>query len=235
MTRAAIEKDRVTAVILLFLIAAGMTAYQGLPRAEDPEITYRRAVVLTQLPGASTNRIEHLVTDTIEATLQEIPEIEYIASRSRTGVSLITVRVRDDVGDVQAVWDNLRRKVARVAPDLPDGTIGPVVNDEFGDIFGIIVTLTGDGYSYAELKQMADAVRDDLLRIDDVAKVHIYGAQDQRIFRRLRARAAGRGGPRAAPTPLDPRKRQRVDSGGRGSHRCGADRPAADWQLRVGR
>lgn len=182
MTRAAIEKDRVTAVILLFLIAAGMTAYQGLPRAEDPEITYRRAVVLTQLPGASTNRIEHLVTDTIEATLQEIPEIEYIASRSRTGVSLITVRVRDDVGDVQAVWDNLRRKVARVAPDLPDGTIGPVVNDEFGDIFGIIVTLTGDGYSYAELKQMADAVRDDLLRIDDVAKVHIYGAQDQRIF-----------------------------------------------------
>ena len=182
LTRVAIEKDRVTAVILLFLIAAGVTAYQRLPRAEDPEITYRWAVVLTRLPGASPDRVEHLVTDPIEATLQEIPEIEYIASRSRTGVSLITVRVRDDVGDVQPIWDNLRRKVARVAPDLPAGAIGPLVNDEFGDIFGIIVTLTGDGYSYADLKQIADAVRDDLLRIDNVAKVDIYGAQDERIF-----------------------------------------------------
>ena len=181
-TRAAIEKDRVTAVILLFLIAAGVSAYQGLPRAEDPEITYRLAVVLTRLPGASPDRIEHLVTDPLEAALQEIPEIAYVASRSRTGVSLLTVEVRDEVADVQPIWDDLRRKVARVAPDLPDGAIGPLVNDELGDIFGIIVTLTGEGYSYADLEQIADAVRDDLLRIDDVAKVDVYGAQDERIF-----------------------------------------------------
>ncbi len=182
LTSAAIEKDRVTGVILSFLIVAGLVAYRGLPRAEDPELTDLRAVVLTRLPGASPDRIEHLITDPIEATLQEIPEIDFVTSRSRTGVSLITVILREDVADVQPVWSRLRRKVARVASDLPDGVVGPLVNDEFGDIFGIIVTLTGDGYSYAELKEMADAVRDGLLRLEDVGKVDIYGAQDERIF-----------------------------------------------------
>ena len=182
LTRAAIEKDRVTAVVLLFLVAAGLAAYWELPRAEDPDVTVRRAVVLTRLPGASPERVEHLVTDKIEATLQEIPEVDFVTSRSRTGVSLITVHVREDVPDVPRIWDILRRKVARVAPDLPAGVIGPLVNDEVGDIFEIIVTLTGDGYSYADLKELADGARDALLRIDDVAKVDIYGAQDERIF-----------------------------------------------------
>ena len=182
LTSAAIERDRVTGVILSFLILAGLVAYRGLPRAEDPELTDLRAVVLTRLPGASPDRIEHLITDPIEVTLEEIPEIDFIASRSRTGVSLVTVVLREDVADVQAAWSGLRRKVARVVPDLPDGVVGPLVNDEFGDIFGIIVTLTGDGYSYAELREMADAVRDALLRIEDVGKVDIYGAQDERIF-----------------------------------------------------
>ena len=182
LTRAAIEQDRVTAVVLLFLVAAGLAAYWGLPRAENPDVTVRRAVVLTRLPGASPERVEHLVTDKIEAALQEIPEVDFVTSRSRTGVSLITVHVREDVPDVPRIWDILRRNVARVAPDLPAGVIGPLVNDEFGDIFEIIVTLTGDGYSYADLKELADGARDALLRIDDVAKVDIYGAQDERIF-----------------------------------------------------
>ena len=182
LTRAAIEKDRVTAVVLLFLIGAGLAAYRGLPRSEDPETTFRRAVVLTRLPGASPERVEHLVTDPLEAALQEIPEIDFVTSRSRTGVSVITVRVRDEVRDVWSTWDNLRRKVARVAPDLPAGVIGPLVNDEIGDLFEIIVTLTGHGYSYAELEDLADAARDHLLRIDGVAKIDVYGAQDERIF-----------------------------------------------------
>ena len=182
LTRAAVEKDRVTAVVLLFLIAAGVAAYRGLPRTEDPEVTFRRAVVLTRLPGASPERVEHLVTDPIEAALQEIPELDSVASRSRTGVSLIRVEVRDDVRDMLPIWDNLRRKVGQVAPDLPAGVSGPLVNDELGDLFEIIVTLTGDGYPYNELEELADAARDDLLRIDEVARVEIYGAQEERIF-----------------------------------------------------
>ena len=93
LTRAAIEKDRVTVVVLLFLIGAGLAAYRGLPRSEDPETTFRRAVVLTRLPGASPERVEHLVTDPLEAALQEIPEIDFVTSRSRTGISVITIRV----------------------------------------------------------------------------------------------------------------------------------------------
>lgn len=83
---------------------------------------------------------------------------------------------------MQPIWDKLRRKVEKAAPDLPDGVIGPTVNDEFGDVFGILMMLTGDGFTYRELKEVADAVRDELLLIEDVAKVEIYGAQDERLF-----------------------------------------------------
>ena len=182
LTRAAVVKDRVTAVVLSLLVAAGLAAYRGLPRTEDPEVTFRRAMVLTRWPGASPERVEHLVTDPIEAALQGIPEIDFVASRSRTGVSLVRVEVREDVRDVPPVWDKLRRRVGQAARDLPAGAIGPWVDDELGDLFEIIVTLTGDGYSYAELEALAEAARDDLLRIDEVARVDIHGAQAERIF-----------------------------------------------------
>ncbi len=181
-TRAAVEKDRVTAVVLLCVIAAGLAAYRGLPRSEDPEVTFPRATVLTHWPGASPERIERLITDPIEAVLQEIPEIDFVTSRSRTGVSLIRVEARQNIRDMPPVWDKLRRRVRQVAPDLPAGAIGPFVNDELGDLFEIIATLTGDGYSYTEVEALAEIARDDLLRIDDVARVDIYGAQDERIF-----------------------------------------------------
>ena len=182
LTRAAIEKNRITAVALLLVLAGGLSAYGGMSRAEDPGFTIRAAQVLTRFPGASPERIEQLVTDPIEEAIQELPEIDFISSTSKTGVSIVMVNVRDEFDDMRPIWDDLRRKVERVAPDLPAGVIGPQVNDEFGDVFGIVVTLTGDGYSYAELKTVADEVRDELLRVPDVAKVDIYGAQDERIF-----------------------------------------------------
>ena len=182
LTRAAIEKNRITAVALLLVLAGGLSAYRGMSRAEDPGFTIRAAQVLTRFPGASPERIEQLVTDPIEEAIQELPEIDFISSTSKTGVSIVMVNVRDEFDDMRPIWDDLRRKVERVAPDLPEGVVGPRVNDEFGDVFGIVVTLTGDGYSYAELKTVADEVRDELLRVPDVAKVDIYGAQDERIF-----------------------------------------------------
>ena len=182
LTRAAIEKSRVTAILLLGLAIGGQSAYRGLSRADDPGFIVRHAQVVTGLPGASPDRIEHLITDVIEAAIQEIPEVEFIESTSKTGGSIVLVKARDEYDDMRSIWDNLRRKVGRVVPDLPDGIIGPSINDEFGDVFGIVVTLTGEGYSYAELKAVADQVRDELLRVEDVAKVEIYGAQSERIF-----------------------------------------------------
>ena len=182
LTLTAIRRDRFTAVVLVFAIAGGLAAYQSLPRAQDPTVTVREAGVVTLLPGASPERVELLITDPIEAAIQEIPAIDYVTSRSRTGVSVVAVRVRDEYVDMRPIWDTLRRKVGAVAPELPDGVIGPRVDDEFDGIFGIIVTVTGEGYSYAEVGDVADAVRDHLLRMDGVAQVDVLGAQAERIF-----------------------------------------------------
>ncbi|MCP3981838.1 MAG: efflux RND transporter permease subunit, partial [bacterium] len=101
---------------------------------------------------------------------------------SKTGVSIIHVNVREEYTDLRPIWDNLRRKIDDARGDLPDDVRGPFVNDEFGDVFGILVTITGDGFTYAEIKEVADEVRDELLLLEDVAKVEIFGAQDERVF-----------------------------------------------------
>lgn len=182
ITRAAIEKNRITAVALILIVFAGINTFRTMPRAEDPGFVIRWALITTDFPGASPERMEMLITDKIEKAIREMPEIDFIYSESRTGLSIITIGVKEQFTVMRPIWDKLRRKVDRVRGELPDGTIGPRVNDEFGDVFGTIVTLTGEGYSYAELKDIADDVRDELLLLDEVAKVEIHGAQDERIF-----------------------------------------------------
>ncbi len=182
ITRAAIEKNRITIIALLVILAAGGRAYFTLSRAEDPGFIIRTATVLTIFPGASPERVEMLVTDKLEKVIQEIPELDFISSESKSGTSVIFVNIQERYKNIRPIWDNLRRKVDRAKADLPGEVIGPTVNDEFGDVFGIIVTVSGEGYSYAEVKDIADQVRDLLLRIDDVAKVEIYGAQEERVF-----------------------------------------------------
>ncbi len=182
VTRAAIEKNRITFVILGVLVVAGIQAYLGMPQSEDPGFIIRTAMVQTIFPGASPERVEQLVTDKLEKAIQEIPQLESVTSQSKTGVSIIMVNILESYKEMRPIWDDLRRKVDRVASELPEGIRGPFVNDEFGDVFGTIVTITGDGFSYAELKEIADEVRDELLLISEVAKVEIYGDQDERVF-----------------------------------------------------
>ncbi len=181
-TQFAIENNRITAVALLILLVAGIASYQSLPRNEDPGFIIRTALVMTYFPGASPERVEQLVTDKLEKTIQEIPELDYVKSESKTGVSLIYVNILESFKNMRPIWDNLRRKVEMATSDLPDGVVGPFVNDEFGDVFGIILTITGDGFAYREIKDVADDVRDELLRQSEVAKVDIYGAQEERVF-----------------------------------------------------
>jgi len=181
LTRYAIENRVVTFVALAVVAFSGYSAYHALPRAEDPGFLVRYAIVRTQFPGASPERVELLVTDKLERAIQEIPEVAHINSESRTGRSIINVEVRESVTDLRPVWDNLRRKVDRAAGELPQGVV-PVVDDEFGDVFGTVIALTADGFSYAELEEVAQQVRDVLLKISDVAKVEIHGAQEERVF-----------------------------------------------------
>ncbi|MEC4674187.1 MAG: efflux RND transporter permease subunit [Nitrospirota bacterium] len=182
LTRFAIVKNRITAIILLILLLSGISAYSKLSRNEDPGFIIRTALVVTYFPGASPERVEQLVTDKLEKSIQEIPELDFVRSESKAGVSLVYVNILERFRHMRPIWDNLRRKIEKASPDLPDSVIGPFVNDEFGDVFGIILTIIGDGFTYREIKDVADDVRDELLRQSEVAKVDIYGSQEERVF-----------------------------------------------------
>ncbi len=193
LTRHAIDRRAVTFVALAAIAVSGVLAYRDLPRAEDPGFIVRNAIVKTRFPGAAPERVELLVTDKLEKAIQEIPEVAHITSESRTGQSIVTVEARESVTDLRPVWDRLRRKVDEAAAALPEG-VSPVVDDELGEVFGTVLALTADGFSYAELEEIANQVRDFLLKIDDVAKVDIHGAQEERVYVDFdNARLAGLG------------------------------------------
>lgn len=182
LTAAAIDRDRVTLTIVALVVLAGAFAFQSLPKAQDPGFIIRTAVITTRFPGASPERVELLVTDKIEKKVQEMPEIDSITSESRTGISVIYANFQESYKVMRPILDDLRRKVDTVTPDLPLGAGTPDVNDEFGDVFGSVYTLSGDGFSYAELESVADELRDELLKEPDIAKVSIHGGQQEVVF-----------------------------------------------------
>ncbi len=182
ITKTAIELNRVTSVAIALVLLAGVLAFQALPKAQDPGFVIRTAVVTTRFPGASPERVEQLITDKIEKKVQEMPEIDSITSESRTGFSSINVNIKESYKDMRPIFDDLRRKVDTIVDDLPLGAGVPEVNDEFGDVFGSVYTLNGDGFSNSELKTIADELRDELLKEPDIAKVNIHGAQQEVIF-----------------------------------------------------
>ena len=182
LTSFALERKQFTLLIIVAAFLAGLVSYTVIPQAQDPGFPIRVAQVTTYFPGASPQRVEELVTDKIEKVIQEMPELDSVTSQSKAGVSIITVNIKDSYTDLRPVWDNLRRKVERAQSDLPDEVQPSIVNDEFGDVFGIVISLVGDGLSYAELKDIADDVRDEFLRLPLVSKVDIYGAQQERVL-----------------------------------------------------
>ena len=184
ITAAAIKNSRVTLIALVCVLLAGFSYFQNAPKAEDPGFTVKVAQVRTYMPGGSPERVELLITDKLEKHIQEMPELKHVRSTSKTGLSIVEVEVEDTFrgASLRPVWDKLRRKVSDAEAELPSGIQGPFVNDEFGDVFGIVIGLTGDGYNFAELKDIADDVRDRLLELPDTAKVDIYGDQDERVF-----------------------------------------------------
>ncbi len=181
LTGIAFKFDRVVYVLVLLLVISGILAYFDLPKAQDPGFTIRTAVITTKFPGASPERVELLISDRIEKAVQELPELDNVTSDSQTGMSLVFANFKESYRDMRPIFDKLRRKIEDIN-DLPDGVIGPFVDDEYGDVFGMVYGLTGEGFSYSELKDIADDIRDELLKIPMVSKVEIQGAQDQVIF-----------------------------------------------------
>ena len=183
LARFSIEKSRITFTVLGTIVLLGLVTYGGLARDSMPPYTVRVASVVTSFPGASPERVELLVTDKIEKIAQELPELKEVSSTSRTGLSLVQVELKIDVApeELQAVWDRLRRKLEQ-ATGLPANVVPSLRDDGVGDVYGIAVGLTSDGFSYAEMKVFADDLRDALIKLEDAAKVEVGGVQDERVF-----------------------------------------------------
>ncbi len=181
ITKIAINNKPLFAALVVAAVLMGITDYNSMSRDDMPPFLIRAASVVTTFPGASPARVEELVTDKIEKIIQEIPEVDYINSESRTGLSIVTIMIKDSESDLRPIFDNIRRKVEEVEPNLPSDT-SVRVDDEMGDVFGILLGLVGEGYSPSELKDIADEIRDGLIKIPDAAKVEIAGEQEERVF-----------------------------------------------------
>ncbi|MFO7975700.1 MAG: efflux RND transporter permease subunit, partial [Candidatus Hydrogenedentota bacterium] len=182
LTELAIRRSRVTVALVIVAVAGGTYALYSLPRAEDPGFTIRTALVLTYLPGANPRRMELLVTEELEQAFTEMPEVMEIRSESRRGVSIIEVEVHHYYDELEQIWDELRHKIEKRRENLPENVIGPIVNDDFGDVYGIVIGLTGEGAGPAELHDIAERLEDEVLLLNDAGKANIHGVQEERIF-----------------------------------------------------
>ncbi|MEL6923280.1 MAG: efflux RND transporter permease subunit, partial [Bacteroidota bacterium] len=185
ITKIALSYNQVTFLIIGIIVVLGLAGYSQLSRDAMPPFTIRTCSVVTQFPGASPERVETLVTDKIEKVIQEIPELKTVTSESRTSLSIIKAQLKDNIKkeELQAIWDKIRRKIDAIRSELPDNIKDPDVKDDgLGVVYGIQLGLEADGYSYAEMKQQADLIRDDLIRLKDAARVEISGAQEEQIF-----------------------------------------------------
>lgn len=180
----AIRKKTITLVITILMIGAGLYSFTQLGRLEDPEFTIKDAKVVTQYPGATPREVEQEVTDILETAIQEMPQLDYLVSTSEEGLSIITPTIKDkyDKHTLPQVWDELRRKVSDAQEKLPPGVKPSIVNDDFGDVFGLFFAVTGEDFSYRELKDYVDDIRKELLLISGVTKIEMWGIQQETIY-----------------------------------------------------
>jgi multidrug efflux pump len=184
ISRWALEHPALTRYLMVVLLFLGMAAYFQLGQDEDPPFTFRAMVVQAFWPGASAQQMAEQVTDKIEKTLQEVPYADTIRSFTKPGESLTILQVKGSSPgkEVPQSWYQVRKRIADMRSTLPAGVIGPVFNDDFGDVYGSIFALSADGFSPEELRVAADRVRKQLLKVPDVAKVETFGAQPEKIF-----------------------------------------------------
>ena len=180
----ALEHQSLVLFFMLALFAAGVFSYLRLGEAEDPDFSFKLMVVRAIWPGASPREMEEQVTERLEKKLQETPFLDNVRSYTKAGETTIFVVLKDSTApkEIPGVWYQVRKKIGDMRHMLPNGVIGPFFNDEFGDVFGNIYAFTGDGYSYAELKDYIEQVRKEILHVPNVAKAEIIGDQEEKIF-----------------------------------------------------
>jgi multidrug efflux pump subunit AcrB len=170
-------------LITAIIVIGGIFSFYSLGQLEDPPFSVKSALVITQYPGATPEEVEQEVTDRLETAIHQMPQVKHIYSMSRNGLSYIKVDIKDRywAKDLPQVWDELRRKINDTTPSLPPGVETPRVVDDFGFVFGFLLGITGDGFSYAELEEIAEKVQKTLYLVPNIARIDLWGVQ-QRVI-----------------------------------------------------
>lgn len=179
-----LEKRSITYFGIALVLAGGIFSYFQLGQLEDPEFSIKTAAITTTYPGASAEQVELEVTDRIETKLQEMVELKCIYSNSRPGLSIIKIDIKSEYWSdrLPQVWDALRKKIADIEPTLPPGAGKPKIGDDFGFVFGFLLAVSSDGYSYAELERYVKDMRKELSVVRGVARIDLWGVQEKRIY-----------------------------------------------------
>lgn len=179
----AVRHNAVMIVVIALVVLGGLFSYNKMGRLEDPEFTIKTAVIFTQYPGATAEQVETEVTERLETAIQQLKQLKEVRSISRPGQSIIFAEIEEtyDKHTLPQVWDELRRKVSQASGVLPPGCKPPYVNDDFGDVYGLLFALTGDGYSQHELKEIADDLRRELLTCSDVGRIDFWGMPSEAV------------------------------------------------------
>jgi multidrug efflux pump subunit AcrB len=190
LTALGLNKARLTILVMIGLVVQGLITYVQMPKRENPAITIRSALVSAQFPGMSPERMEDLVVVPIERKIREIGEVEDIKSLITTGSAVITIVVYDNVPkeNLESVFQDLRNRMEEVEQDLPDGTSGPFVNTNYGDVSIATIAVTGEGFSHAEIEDAADDLRTSLYTVEGISKVSLFGVQEERIWLEIDSR-----------------------------------------------
>lgn len=221
-------------LVTLILLIGGTLAYFGLGRLEDPQFTLKQALIITSYPGASPLQVEEEVSYPIENAIQQLPYVDHVTSISTSGTSQIMVEMKGiyRAKELKQIWDELRRKVNDLKPQLPPGVQTPVVNDDFGDVYGMLYAVTGDGYSDEEIRDYVDFLRRELVLVDGVGKVSVSGRQQEQVVVEIsRSRLASLGIP---PTQIASLLQTQNVVSNAGALRVGPDRirihPTGEFQ-----
>jgi multidrug efflux pump len=184
LSAAALKYRQLTLFFLAVVAIGGAAAYFQLGQREDPDFAFRAMVVRTLWPGATAEQVDRQITDRIEKKLQETPYFKWTRSYSKPGESLIILELLDTAApkEVPDIWYQVRKKVGDIRHTLPVEALGPFFNDEFGDVYGSIYAFTADGFTHSELRDYVERVRQEVLRLPNVAKAELVGVQEDRIF-----------------------------------------------------
>lgn len=180
-----VKKNRVVFVLMFLVLLGGVVAYRNLGRLEDPEFTIKEALIITPYPGASAEEVAREVTNPIETACQQLGQLKRVESDSSRGRSVVSAVIQDrfQKAAIPQVWDELRRKIADVQSKLPPSVRGKsIVVDDFGDVYGVFLAITGKGFSQPELRRYVEFLRRELLLVPDVKKVDLFSEQQDVVF-----------------------------------------------------